>query len=326
MAAIVESIIQNQLLDRRKRLETAIVDLGGHSELHHLLQEVDSALNRYERGEYGICQVCKGEIEADRLIANPLTQFCLGDLSPREQQVLQKDLELAALIQKGLLPKTEINLKTWSSSYRYQPIGLVSGDYCDLINGDNGESYFILGDVSGKGVAASMLMAQLHAMFRSLIPVKLPLVELVARVSSIFCESTMPMHFATLVCGKLSANGEVEICNAGHLPPLLMQGEKLITIEATGLPIGMFNDEKFTAIKVELAVNDTLLLYTDGLTEAENRAGEDYGNERLGQLLGKHCTAPVDTLIGTIIDDLQTFQSGSPASDDLTVLALRRVG
>jgi phosphoserine phosphatase RsbU/P len=293
--------------------------------LKHLLHEVDLALERIETGDFGLCNICKGEIESQRLMADPLTQFCLDDLSPREQQLLEKDLEMASLIQKSLLPNPNINLKSWNISYLYEPISLVSGDYCDLINVGNGEFYFILGDVSGKGVAASMLMTQLHAMFRSLISVNLPLVQLIERVSRIFCESTMPMHFATLVCGKVSCEGEVEICNAGHLPPLLVHGDNLIDIEATGLPIGMFSNEQFSSKKIELHPDDTLLLFTDGLTEAENISGDEYGKDRLIELLPRCNLESVDELINSIMKDLYNFQSGKTVTDDLTIMAIRRV-
>ncbi|MBI4851325.1 MAG: SpoIIE family protein phosphatase [Acidobacteria bacterium] len=334
MITVIDSIIQTQLFERRTKLEHALVDLGDNKELKRLLQEVDTALERIKNGDFGLCEVCRSEIEPDRLMANPLTKFCLGDLTVSQQQELQRDLEMASLIQKSLLPKENINLTGWNVSYKYQPLGLVSGDYCDLINinngnngnsGNNGEFYFVLGDVSGKGVAASMLMTQLHAMFRSFISLDLPLVQIVERVSSIFCESTMPMHFATLVCGKVSKDSEVEICNAGHLPPLLIQENKLIDIQATGLPVGMFCNEVFSSTKFNLLPNDTLLLFTDGLTEAENRFGDEYGKDRLTNLLFEHCLDSLDTLINFIIKDLNHFQSGNNLADDLTLMALRRI-
>jgi len=124
----------------------------------------------------------------------------------------------------------------------------VSGDYCDFIDGDNQSLHFVLGDVSGKGVAASMLMAHLHAMFRTLISINLPLGQMVEQASRVFCESTLPTQYATLVYGRAGTDGFVEICNAGHLPPLLIQAGKISHIEATGLPVGVFCSESFSLI------------------------------------------------------------------------------
>jgi sigma-B regulation protein RsbU (phosphoserine phosphatase) len=184
----------------------------------------------------------------------------------------------------------------------------------------------MLGDVSGKGVAASMLMAQLHAMFRTLISVGLPLNQLVERASRVFCESTLPTHYATLVCGRADSSGGVEICNAGHLPPLVARASGGVSvIEATGLPLGVFCNEQFDCARVRLAEGDALLLYTDGLSESQNILGEEYGRERLSSLVGERRALAPGELIKTCVRDLSAFRAGTPVTDDLTILALRRV-
>src|SRR5262249_47031945 len=157
----------------------------------------------------------------DRLIADPLLCFCLDHLTAKEQQALQSDLELASRIQRGLLPDSTVRVGAWEASYRYEPLGPVSGDHCDLIPTDGGDLWFVLGDVAGKGVAASLLMSHLRAMFRALVPIGLPLHETMARASRVFCESTLPNLYATLVVGRAGADGSVELCNAGH-PPVLV--------------------------------------------------------------------------------------------------------
>ena len=220
-----------------------------------------------------------------RLIANPLTRLCIDHLSAKEQRALEDDLELAAQIQTGLLPLPSQKIDGWEIAYHYQPAGIVSGDYCDLISSDDQSLLFVLGDVSGKGVAASMLMAHLQAMFRTLISIKLPLEEIVERASRVFCESTLPTHYATLVCGKADTSGGIEICNAGHLPPLLLRQGTVQSIEATGLPIGMFCNEHFSVSRFQMEKGDTLFLYTDGLSESRDGAGSEYGVERLSSLL-----------------------------------------
>jgi sigma-B regulation protein RsbU (phosphoserine phosphatase) len=208
MALGVDTILRDQLLERRRRLEQAAVAAGETGQVRNLIQEVDAALARIETGSYGLCQVCHEPIEAERLICDPLSRFCLDHLTPSQQRALEGDLQLAARIQRGLLPDPHFHHNAWAVAYHYAPAGIVSGDYCDLIRSERGDLYFILGDVSGKGVAASMLMVHLQAMFRTLIPLGLPLQELVERASRVFCESTLPTHYATLVCGKAAASGE----------------------------------------------------------------------------------------------------------------------
>jgi phosphoserine phosphatase RsbU/P len=326
MVAALEPVLREQLIERRHKLETAIAGADEPTRLAGLLDEVDAALARFDKGNYGLCEVCHDPVESERLIADPLVCVCLGCLTPAQQRALEQDLELAARIQATLLPARDFASAGWKASYHYEAAGVVSGDYCDLVRADDGSIYFMLGDVSGKGVAASMLMAQLHAMFRTLISVGLPLNQLVERASRVFCESTLPTHYATLVCGRADRSGEVEICNAGHLPPLVVRagGVVVTAVEATGLPLGVFCNEQFTCDRVRLTEGDALLLYTDGLSESQNVMGEEYGRERLSKLVRERPAPTPGDLIKTCVRDLSAFRAGTPVTDDLTVLALRR--
>jgi stage II sporulation SpoE-like protein len=131
-----------------------------------------------------------------------------------------------------LLPPSPLVWRHWIAAHSYDAAGTVSGDYLDLVpHGDR--LYFMLGDVSGKGVVASLLMAQLHAMFRTLIPFELPLDELMARASRLLCQSSLPQQYATLVLGYVSASGEVVIGNAGHPPPLIVKGSERGEVRGT---------------------------------------------------------------------------------------------
>jgi sigma-B regulation protein RsbU (phosphoserine phosphatase) len=322
----MEILLRDQLIVRQQKLEAALAGFGGQAHLRQLLQEVDSALERLDNGVYGLCEVCHDPVETERLLANPLARFCLDHLSPREQQMLERDLELAARIQAELLPKPDFVFGDWQVARHYEAAGPVSGDYCDLVSDGDGSLYFMLGDVSGKGVAAAMLMTQLHAMFRSLISIGLPLEQLVERASRLFCESTLPTHYATLVCGKAGASGEVEICNAGHLPVFWLRRNGIERIEATGLPIGVFCEERFSCYPAQLAPGDSLLLYTDGLSEAHNGSDEEYGVERLAKLASSRHSLPPQSLLGECLQDLKRFRAGARKSDDLTVMAIRRAG
>ena len=325
MATVIDAALREQLLERRARLETVAADDGEAAQIRHLLEEVDAALVRMEEETYGICEVCRDPVEAERIIADPLVCVCLGCLSTAQRRALEEDLELAANIQAELLPPRSLAHDGWHVSYHYEAASLVSGDYCDVVRADDGSLYFMLGDVAGKGVAASLLMSQLHAMFRALIPVGLPLSHLVARASRIFCESTLPTHYATLVTGRADASGEVEICNAGHLPPLHLRREGRATlIEATGLPVGIFCNEEFTSTNFHMSPGDTLFLFTDGLSESRDAADEEYGAERLSNLLCRHRELLPDELIRACLGDLSDFCAGTPRHDDLTVMALRR--
>jgi sigma-B regulation protein RsbU (phosphoserine phosphatase) len=133
-----------------------------------------------------------------------------------------------------------------------------------------------------------MLMAHLHATFQALAPLRLPLSEIMERASRMLCESTLPTYFATLACGKAHRSGEVEMSNAGHNPPLLVQGSNVVSMEATGLPLGMFCEEHFSVSKVNLTPGDTIIAYTDGLSEAVDASGAQYGTDRLLRIVKEH--------------------------------------
>ena len=325
MATVPENLVRQQLEERRQRLEAALREAPREAQFSRLLKEVDEALARVEGGSYGLCEVCHDSIEQDRLMADPLVRFCLDHLTEQEQRDLEQDLQLAARIQRGLLPEKSLNALGWEIHYHYQPAGPVSGDYCDVVRPDGaGDLYFLFGDVSGKGVSAAILMAHLHATFRSLVASDFSVGQLVERANRVFRESTLSPYFATLVVGRASASGELEICNAGHCPPLVLTDGKVTPVEPTGLPVGAFYSTTFSSKKLQLGTGDTLLLYTDGLTEARDAAGTEYGSERISRVLaGARRLAP-EALTTACLDDLALHLGNSPKVDDLSLMVVRR--
>ena len=323
MATLEVDFLHGQLEQRKRRLEAAISLAPQKSGLAGLLHEVDSALERMDEGSYGFCEECHDPIENGRLLADPLVRYCLDHLSESQRAALQRDLDLASEVQRNLLPESELRAGGYETSYHYAPLGAVSGDYCDLIP-SNDQLFFVLGDVSGKGVAASMLMAQLHALFRSLAAMSLPLGQIVTQANRVFCESALAGHYATLVCGVAKPSGEVEIHNAGHCPAIMAGHGGVLRIESTGLPLGMFHEVDFSATRLHLDPGDSLFLYTDGLSEARCQ-DDEYGVDRVTQLVRQQSTRHPCELISACLDDLRAFVKESPAHDDLTLLAIRRI-
>lgn len=324
MATVINDSLREQLLERREKLQVATVWSEAKAELARLLEEVDAALRRMDDGTYGLCEACHDPIEPERLLADPVVRFCLGDLTLQQQQALEEDIELAARIQQGLLPPSDLDAGAWKVAYRYEPVGFVSGDYCDLIRTESGDLYFALGDVSGKGMAASLLMSNLQAMFHALVPLGLSLDKLMERASRLFCENTLSTHFATLVCGKADETGAVELCNAGHLPPILLQHGAQRTLDAACLPIGIFSDIQFATTRLQLSTGDALLLYTDGVTETTDSGGAEYGLERLLQSLKAPSSSHPAEMINHCVNCLADFRGTSGIrGDDLTIMALK---
>lgn len=321
--------IREQLEKRRQELSAAVSSAAPAvpaAYLMNLLSDVDSALQRLDDGTYGICTECHDSVEKERLLADPLVRLCLDHLTSDEQRALERDLELASSVQRGLLPHPDIQHGDWRVHYQYKPAGMVSGDYCDLIRSANGEGglVFLVGDVSGKGVAASLLMTHLHAMFRSLTEVGLPLDRLLEMANSVFCRSTTAGQYATLICGRAGQRGEIEIGSAGHLAALVIGKNGVRQVNSTGVPLGMFSSSRYTIQNVFLDRGDSLLLYTDGISEAVNSTGVEYGAARLSNIASeKHGRVPRE-LAAACMKDVQTYSEGTKQRDDQTLMVVHR--
>jgi len=222
-----------------------------------------------------------------------------------------------------LLPPPELSAAGWQVRYHYEPVGPVSGDYCDVLESDSG-LLFLFGDVSGKGVAASMLMSHLHATFRSLARANLPLQRMVEAANRVFSESTLAGQYATLVVGRAINDGSVEFVSAGHLPVLHLGRNGAKSEGATGVPLGMFANANFPVHHLSLSPDEALLIYTDGFTEACNAVSEEYGVNRVRDTAQRHYAATPDQLIAGCLSDLRNFAAGTKRTDDLSLLVLRR--
>jgi sigma-B regulation protein RsbU (phosphoserine phosphatase) len=316
---------REQLMERRERLESVLEE---HSDEHlsQLLTQVDQALNRIDSGQFGICAVCHDTVEADRIMRDPLVTVCLGCLSPSQQRALEYDLELAARIQNGLLLPPDLAIPGWQVAYHYRPAGVIGGDYCDVISDGKGGAYFLIADVAGKGVAAAMLTANLRAVFRALIPLGLDVEQLLTHANRLFCEGKLPMQYATLVFGHSWANGKLQVVNAGHLPAFLVQGAKVTRLESDTIPLGLFADQQFTSCHKVMSPGDMLVLYTDGVTEAQNAAGIEYGIAKLQSLIEEKNLWCPEELIASCRDCLEAYRGAGEQLDDETLMALQFSG
>ncbi len=319
-------VLRSQLVERRERLEGARAAFPGAADVERLLHEVDSALERMEQGTYGLCAVCHDPIEPERLATDPLTCFCIDHLSEPERKALERDVQTAISIQKALLPSASFQAPGWDICYHYEPAGPVSGDYCDLIRAPGAADgfFFLVGDVAGKGIAASLLMSHLHAMFRTLLSAGVALPDALEQANRVFSESTGPSHYATLVLGHASSSGDVEISNAGHCPPLLLRRDRVDSVPATGIPLGMFLQTRYSACRYTLSPGDDLLLYSDGVTEAYNGRDEQYGADRLCRTLAACRSKSASAIAGGCLADWRAFLNGAAKSDDVTVAVLRK--
>jgi sigma-B regulation protein RsbU (phosphoserine phosphatase) len=324
MEAMEISSIREQLNLRKEKLNDAVKHMPGKSDFVNLLQQVDNALERLNKGSYGICEVCHDHVEEDRLFIDPLVTVCLGCLNEAQQHALESDLEFASKIQRNLLPKNHQSISGWEFSYHYSPAGPVSGDFTDIIPLNDDNVIFTLGDVSGKGISASLMMSHLHGLIHSLLSFGLPVNEIVEKANRLFNQSTLNTNYATMVAGKAFPDGTIELCVAGHNPPLLVRNGNVNGIAATGIPIGLFGETEYGLNKFKLNKGDTLLLYTDGLTESTVNEIE-YGEQRvIEQLAMSNGNAP-RVFIEELMNNHKSWLKDSKPSDDVTVMAVKRM-
>lgn len=323
MDLALKNSVRTELLDRRHRLDGLIHQVGRADDLVQLLQQVDAALAGLETPAAGLCRVCGLSILEHDLRAHPLLEYCLCELSERQQRELEHDLRMARRLQLALLPEQPFAAAGWEAHHRYVAAGAVSGDYCDLIRADGGV-IAALGDVSGKGVTAAFLMAQLNGLLRSLAPQSPPLGELVAQANRFFLERAAGLHFATLLCARLGPDGAVEFCNAGHCPPLVLRDGRVARIEPDGLPVGVAEAEQYATQHTRLRPGDCLVLYSDGVTETRDDAGALFGEERLSAVLAAARDRPPAQLIAACLSELSAFQGHRAREDDLTIMVIRR--
>jgi sigma-B regulation protein RsbU (phosphoserine phosphatase) len=318
--------IHHHLLELHARLNETTALPGSSIHLHSLKREVKSALEKFNNGTYGVCELCNEEIEEQYLESDPLCKICFSHLSEEQKTAIEKDLELAYKIQYNLLPGAGTELNGWEVNYYYEPLGPLSGDFYDIISlgEDSSKWLFLFGDVSGKGISAALLMSNLNAIFRTLAATDLPLKELIETANRLFSKSTLPSHFATLVFGRAYESGEVQLSNAGHCRPLLSGDGGFEPIDSTGLPLGIHYGGKYDVRSLNLRKGNTLFLYTDGLTETRDPAGGEYGEERLCGLLNDHKELPSGELIKKVLADVSDFRGAGPVSDDITIMIIKR--
>src|SRR3974390_934093 len=185
MATMESAYLQSakeQLEARLSRLEN-LLQQQPSEQVTQLITEVDQALDRIDTGHFGECTVCHESVETDRLMHDPLISVCLGCLSPQQQRALEYDLQLAAQIHHGSLPASDITIPGWQVAYHYQPAGVIGGDYFDVLRDGKGGTYFVVANVTRKGVAAATLTANLTAVFRALIPLGLEVEQLLTHAN-----------------------------------------------------------------------------------------------------------------------------------------------
>lgn len=245
----------------------------------------------------------------------------------REKRRLEQELTIAREIQRSMLPAI-LPSQGWfravgSSQACYQ----VGGDYYDVMELSETQWGAVVADVSGKGVSAALLTSLLQGAFFATAGDKSPLTDTMSRINKYVCERSQLRNYATVFYTTVDHKGVARWINAGHCPPLVVRAAGGVeALPASGCPVGLFPMSPFSQEEVTLRKGDKLVIYTDGVSEAENPDGQQFSEERLTELVQNYAKASAADLHKGIIDAVGVFTAGAPQNDDLTLLVLEYSG
>lgn len=239
---------------------------------------------------------------------------------------MERELQIAAETQRQLVPHTFPpfpDRHEFDISACLYPAREVGGDLYDyFIHQD--KLYFCIGDVSGKGAPASLFMAATHYLFRSVASV-MPMAEAVGHINRSLCIDNEKCNFVTFFFACLNLkNGMLQYCNAGHNPPILVHdGEPRYFAQPDGMPLGVWDEAEYDTCSIQLCHGDTLLLYTDGVTEAMNSSLEEFGNDNTLKCVAECQTLEPQSIIDVVLSSVRQHAGTAQQSDDITMLCIK---
>jgi len=242
------------------------------------------------------------------------------------ERIMARDLEQAAEIQRRLLPEKAPEAPGLDLAGYNAPCRTVGGDYYDFFTYPDGRVATVVADVSGKGMPAALLMSSLQARVQVLAEDPRDLGDLMVRLNRLLCSSIPSNRFISLfLCVLDPVKGETIYCNAGHNPPALVRaGGQVEWLQGGGPILGILPNAAYEQKTCRLGPGDSIVLYSDGVTEMTNPAGEEFGEERLAQALAANRGKPAAEVVQGVRAELAKFASGAPAADDITLVVAKK--
>jgi len=244
-----------------------------------------------------------------------------------EQKKLEQELAIAAGIQESLFPSCLPSLPQSDLAARNRQARLVGGDYYDALPMDGGRSLLCVADISGKGLPAALLMANIQATLRAIIGAHATLAELASRVNALLHASTPPNKFATgFFLAYDPETGRAVYVNGGHNDGIVLRTDGSVQLlTTTGLPLGLFPKADYEEGCVTLSPGDLLMIYSDGVTEAQNESEDDFEMERVIEVLKAHRESSASMIVEEMVSQIDAFVGAAPQHDDITLMILKRV-
>jgi serine phosphatase RsbU (regulator of sigma subunit) len=240
-----------------------------------------------------------------------------------ERARMERELKVAADIQRALLPDLHRSTANFQVAAASVPCRAIGGDFFDSYDYANGAFAFCLGDVAGKGPPAALLAAELQGILAAQSQHGETPAQVVSALNRLLMRRAVAARFTTLVYGVLTSDGTFRYCNAGHNPPLIIHANGIEQLAVGGPVVGAFEDARYDEATLRLHHNDMLVVYSDGITEALDPQGMEYGEERLVSCATANNGLPPQSLLERILADVRQFSENDARSDDQTALVLR---
>jgi phosphoserine phosphatase RsbU/P len=243
-----------------------------------------------------------------------------------QRERLERELQLASEIQQRFQPTSAPIVKGYELQGISFPCYEIGGDYYDFIERPDGRLVITLGDVSGKGAAAALLMSSLHAAVHAQAASHDSIVETISGVNRYLADNIPPNRFVTLFYAELDPeSGALSFLNAGHNPPLIVHAAGTVEqLASGGLPLGIRRDAEYREGRTQLQPGDVLVIYSDGVTEAASPSGEEFGPTRLYEVVSRNVDASAAGIRDRIESAVTKFSQGTPAADDITLVIVKR--
>ncbi|HET9699270.1 MAG TPA: PP2C family protein-serine/threonine phosphatase [Terriglobales bacterium] len=249
-------------------------------------------------------------------------------LETADRVIMKRDLEIAKEIQHWLVPSEAPEVPGLDVGFVTRAANTVAGDYYDIVPRVEPGKYLIaIADVAGKSMPAALLMATFQASLKTLSAASPSLVDLVYGLNRYACDhSIRGTRFTTAFLAEYdSSNCTLNYVNAGHNPPVLLRGTDVQHLTEGGVPLGILHDASYQSGQVQLHKGDMLAIFTDGVVEAENVAGQEFGEDRLVQVLRLSNNGTAKQVIGQIMANIEAFVATAPQHDDITCMVVRCV-
>jgi len=242
-----------------------------------------------------------------------------------KRETLHREIEIAREVQQRLFPQTLPSVPALEYAGHCRPASGVGGDYYDFLALANGRLGLAIGDISGKGIPAALLMASLQASVRGQsLSSENDIAGLMTNVNRLVFDASPSSRYATFFYAQFDpATLRMVYTNGGHNPPMLLRGDDVIRLELGGPPVGLFRPAQYEQAEIQLAPGDLLLLYTDGMSEAENPAEEEWGEDALIAAARASADLPSMQMITHILAAADIFAAGAPQHDDMTLVVAR---